>query len=123
MRYKIKTPNFLYSGTTEGVPFTQGVGYTDDKNIRNVLVNDYGYQDVTDYESLQETAKEVGDSTKESIQKASEAQETLSDTSDLENLKVTELKDIARELKLTGYSELPKVELIELIRNAQNEDS
>lgn len=43
MKYKILTPNTQYSGVTEGVPFASGVGYTDDENVKNKLVNNYGY--------------------------------------------------------------------------------
>lgn len=43
MKYKILTPNKQYDGVTEGVAFAAGVGYTDDENIKNKLVNNYGY--------------------------------------------------------------------------------
>ncbi|MGM0904259.1 MAG: hypothetical protein ACQEXB_24545 [Bacillota bacterium] len=44
MKYKIITPNPLYNGVTEGVPFASGVGHTDDENVKNSLVNNYGYK-------------------------------------------------------------------------------
>jgi hypothetical protein len=47
-KYTIKTPNELYNGVTEGVPFAKGIGQTDEENVRNVLVNDYGYEDITE---------------------------------------------------------------------------
>ena len=43
MKYKITTPNPQYNGVTEGVPFADGVGHTDDENVKNSLVNNYGY--------------------------------------------------------------------------------
>jgi hypothetical protein len=43
VKYKILTPNTQYNGVTEGVPFASGVGYTDDENVKNKLVNNYGY--------------------------------------------------------------------------------
>jgi len=43
VKYKILTPNEQYNGVTEGVAFAAGVGYTDDENVKNVLVNDYKY--------------------------------------------------------------------------------
>jgi hypothetical protein len=43
LKYKILTPNALYNGVTEGVAFAAGVGYTDDENVKNKLVNNYGY--------------------------------------------------------------------------------
>jgi hypothetical protein len=47
-KFSIKTPNEIYNGVTEGVPFASGIGQTDDENVRNVLVNDYGYEDITE---------------------------------------------------------------------------
>jgi hypothetical protein len=44
VKYKILTPNEQYNGVTEGVAFAAGVGYTDDEDIKNVLVNNYGYK-------------------------------------------------------------------------------
>ncbi|MEI2356062.1 hypothetical protein [Mesobacillus zeae] len=44
MKYKILTPNEQYEGVTEGIPFAAGVGYTDDKNVKDSLVNNYGYK-------------------------------------------------------------------------------
>jgi hypothetical protein len=46
LKYRIKTPSEFYNGETEGVVFTEGHGETEDKNIRNILVNDYGYEEV-----------------------------------------------------------------------------
>jgi hypothetical protein len=42
-KYKIEVPNKMYNGITEGVPFVDGFGETDDENIKNVLINDFGY--------------------------------------------------------------------------------
>jgi hypothetical protein len=47
MTYIIKTPNEKYNGVTEGVPFVNGVAKVDDKIVRDVLVNNYGYIDAT----------------------------------------------------------------------------
>lgn len=44
MKFKILTPNEQYDGVTEGVAFAAGVGYTDDENVKNQLVNNYGYK-------------------------------------------------------------------------------
>lgn len=44
MKYKIITPNAIYNGVTEGVPFANGVGHTDNEATKNILVNDYGYK-------------------------------------------------------------------------------
>lgn len=46
--FLIKTPNEKYNGITEGVPFVNGQAKVEDEAVRNVLVNDYGYADVTE---------------------------------------------------------------------------
>ncbi|WP_262372747.1 hypothetical protein [Sutcliffiella horikoshii] len=55
--FTIKTPNNKYSGVTEGVAFADGVGKTEDENVRNVLVNDYGYEDVTKEDKKSKSGK------------------------------------------------------------------
>ena len=109
--YKISTPNKRYSGVTEGVAFADGIGQTGCKNTRNVLVNDYGYTDIT------EQAKDLGTTTKNSAKEIAQANETLKDAADLEKLTVDELKEIAKNKELTNYSRLKRDELIELIKN------
>ncbi|KTS84476.1 hypothetical protein NS115_03885 [Paenibacillus jamilae] len=47
MTYVIEAPNKMYGGYTHGVRFENGVGETDDKTVRDVLVDDFGYEDVT----------------------------------------------------------------------------
>lgn len=47
MKYHIKTPNPFYNGKTADVEFVAGIGYTDDEVVRNTLVLEYGYEDVT----------------------------------------------------------------------------
>jgi hypothetical protein len=47
MKYIIETPSKIYNGTTAGLRFTNGRAETDSKEIRDVLVNDFGYADVT----------------------------------------------------------------------------
>ncbi len=122
MTYTIKTPNPLYKGITEGVPFSKGIGQTDNKNVRNVLVNDYKYEDITDYSVLEESAGKIGgtteDSGKEIANELTIAQLKDTDGIDIENLTVPQLKSLAKELNLSNYSEMTKPELIELINNA-----
>jgi small subunit ribosomal protein S2 len=65
-------------------------------------------------EPVQEETKEpVQEETKEPVQKA--AKEAV----DLSALKVGELRDIAKEMGLSGYSTLKKAELIQLIEDNQ----
>ena len=162
--YKLKTPNEQYNGVTEGVPFSKGVGQTDNKNIRNILVNDYKYEDITDYEK---TVKEFAENTLESTKEVANALTELSEEDkesvnegeasdedenenandavneedaadedqnadnvirgkegiDIDDLSVPQLKELAKDLNLSNYSKLTKDELIDLITNAENENS
>lgn len=59
MKFKIITPNQQYNGVTEGVPFASGVGYTDDENIKNKLVNNYGYACEEKAEARKEAPKKL----------------------------------------------------------------
>lgn len=106
--YKIETPNKKYSGVTEGVAFADGIGRTDCENTRNVLVNDYGYKDVTNLKELEEEARRLG-------------REVKANSSNIIDLTVDQLKEIAKDLKLTNYSKLTKKELIELIESASKD--
>ncbi|MEN2464913.1 Rho termination factor N-terminal domain-containing protein [Ornithinibacillus sp. JPR2-1] len=93
MVYKIQTPNPQYNGVTEGVAFAKGIGYTDDLNIRNVLINDYKYADIS----------EVAEAIEVEAEKP------------IEDMTVAELKEKAKGLKLSGFSKLTRDELIALI--------
>ncbi|MGD6831430.1 hypothetical protein ACQCT5_04675 [Sutcliffiella halmapala] len=57
--YKIKTPNGHYNGTTHGVQFVNGLGETKDENVKNTLLNDFGYELVKEQIKKEEKPKEV----------------------------------------------------------------
>ncbi|MZP28692.1 hypothetical protein GTO91_03030 [Heliobacterium undosum] len=42
-KYRIKTPNAIYNGVTEGVLFQNGEAIVEDERLKNLLTNDYGY--------------------------------------------------------------------------------
>ncbi|MBC9786713.1 hypothetical protein H1S01_19930 [Heliobacterium chlorum] len=42
-KYRIKTPNVIYNGVTEGVLFQNGEAIVEDERLKNLLTNDYGY--------------------------------------------------------------------------------
>ncbi|MBC9785509.1 hypothetical protein H1S01_13460 [Heliobacterium chlorum] len=44
VKYRIRTPNKIYNGVTEGVLFTNGEAIVDDERLKNILTLDYGYQ-------------------------------------------------------------------------------
>ncbi|AEB25377.1 MULTISPECIES: hypothetical protein [Bacillus amyloliquefaciens group] len=47
MKYKIQTPNKYYNGVTAGVSFSSGVAEIESKEVRDDLVNNFGYTDIT----------------------------------------------------------------------------
>ncbi|MBP3046011.1 hypothetical protein ACFVIX_02240 [Bacillus subtilis] len=47
MKYKIQAPNEHYNGITAGVSFSSGVAEVESKEVRNELVNNFGYKDIT----------------------------------------------------------------------------
>ncbi|MTV51053.1 hypothetical protein GJ688_19330 [Heliobacillus mobilis] len=54
-KYRIKTPNVIYNGVTEGVLFQNGEAIVEEERLKNLLVNDYGY---TVEEIKEETAED-----------------------------------------------------------------
>jgi hypothetical protein len=59
-KYIIETPNKAYNGVTYGVQFENGIGETEDVIVKNVLVNDFGYQvtdEVEDESKSKQTSK------------------------------------------------------------------
>ncbi|MTV51044.1 hypothetical protein GJ688_19285 [Heliobacillus mobilis] len=42
-KYRIKTPNVIYNGVTEGVLFQNGEAIVEDERLKNLLMSDYGY--------------------------------------------------------------------------------
>ena len=47
MKYKIQAPNEHYNGITAGVSFSSGVAEVESKEVRNELVNTFGYKDIS----------------------------------------------------------------------------
>jgi hypothetical protein len=56
-KYIIETPNKNYNGVTHGVQFVNGVGETNNENIRNVLVSDFGYDLVNEKQNTEKETK------------------------------------------------------------------
>lgn len=70
-KYKILTPNPQYNGVTEGLGFVNGVAETDSEILKNVLVNNYGYNVET-----QKQKAEVKETPKQAPTKAATTRKT-----------------------------------------------
>lgn len=55
--FTIKSPNSNYSGSTAGVIFHNGIGKVENEALKNKLVKEYGYKDITELEEKPKKAK------------------------------------------------------------------
>jgi hypothetical protein len=92
---KIYTPSKGYTGLIAGVSFVNGQGITEDRWLIQWFKNK-GYK--VDEEKVPEDERE----------------ETIE--TDLESLKVEELREMAKEKNIEGYSKMKKEELINALR-------
>jgi hypothetical protein len=97
---KIYAPNKGYAGKVAGVSFVNGEGKTGDKWLIQWFKNK-GYK-VVEEEIEEEKVPE------------DEREETIE--TDLESLKVEELREMAKEKNIEGYSKMKKEKLINALR-------
>lgn len=99
---KIYAPNKRYTGLVAGVSFVNGVGETDNKYLINWF-EEKGY------------ILETEDNFIEDVEKAYELVVNEENKRVLATLKVDELRELAKEKEIEGYSNMKKKELIEVL--------
>lgn len=105
MRCKITTPSKGYTGIIAGIPFINGEAETEDSWLISWFT-EKGY-----------TVEEINeDDLNQDNQQDENSQETQGENKiDLSELNIKELKELAKEKGIQGYSSLNKAELIQVL--------
>lgn len=112
---KVYAPNKAYNGITATVRFLQGEGETDNPKLLKWFEKK-GYRVVKEQSYILTDEKKVDESVQVLDENAVEQKNNTSSTNEYENMNVDELKEIAKNLKVKGYSSMLRPELIEALQ-------
>ncbi|WP_432703368.1 Rho termination factor N-terminal domain-containing protein [Lysinibacillus sphaericus] len=112
---KVYAPNKAYNGITATVRFLQGEGETDNPKLLKWFEKK-GYRVVKEQSLILTDEKKIDESVQVSDENAVEQKNNTSSTNEYENMNVDELKEIAKNLKVKGYSSMLRPELIEALQ-------
>lgn len=105
---KIYSPNKRYAGVIAGVSFVNGIGETENRWLID-------WFESKGYEVIEENTEKpplIGEEFIQNIEEAYELAIKENNVRSLVVLKVEELKDLAKEKEIKGYSKMSKEELI-----------
>lgn len=117
---KVYAPNKAYNGITATVRFLQGEGETDNPKLLKWFEKK-GYRVVKEQSHILTDEKKVDESVQVSDENAVEQKNNTSSTNEYENMNVEELKEIAKSLKVKGYSSMLRPQLIEALQAKKGE--
>lgn len=113
MLYKITTPVEGYTGVIAGISFSNGEGETDNSWLADWFTEKgYSVEEVNE-DNAKISGEESGESADPSI--SGEKYETGTGENDLASMNMKELKALAKDQGIGGYSSLSKEELIALL--------
>lgn len=120
---KVYAPNKAYNGITATVRFLQGEGETDNPKLLKWFEKK-GYRVVKEQPHIQSSVtdeKTADEPVQVPDENAVEQKNNTSSTNEYENMNVEELKEIAKSLKVKGYSSMLRPQLIEALQAKKGE--
>lgn len=120
---KIYAPNKAYNGITATVRFLQGEGETDNPKLLKWFEKK-GYRVVNEQPHIQSSVtdeKTADEPVQVSEENVVEQNNDTSEINDYEKMNVEELKELAKSMKIKGYSSMLRPDLIKALMAIKGE--
>ncbi|WP_337983441.1 Rho termination factor N-terminal domain-containing protein [Lysinibacillus sp. C5.1] len=117
---KVYAPNKAYNGITATVRFLQGEGETDNPKLLKWFEKK-GYRVVKEQSHILTDEKKVDESVQVSDENVVEQNNDTSAINDYEKMNVEELKELAKSMKIKGYSSMLRPDLIKALMAKKGE--